>query len=263
LDDGRDLKRGETVALPVVVVLLLLIFRGIVAPMLPLVVALVAIAGALDPAGRRPGFRPVQLLGQRGDHGRAGAGGRLLACCWRAAREERAAGLAPPQAIERKLASAGRTVAFSGLTVAVSLAGLLVFAEPLLRSLAWSGIGVVLAALAARPRQSAEAAGDLSGRSCASWTTCGCPSRTTRPIGIFAWSSFSRRSLATGTLAGAQAFLRLRSYLSTARKHQMNPLARAPPALPSQPLATTSGRSLEAHGTVPPPIGRRAARQSL
>jgi RND superfamily putative drug exporter len=43
----RDLKRGETVALPVVVVLLLLIFRGIVALLLPLVVALVAIAGAL------------------------------------------------------------------------------------------------------------------------------------------------------------------------------------------------------------------------
>jgi RND superfamily putative drug exporter len=64
-------------------------------------------------------------------------------------REERAAGLAPPETIERKLASAGRTLAFSGLTVAVSLAGLLVFAEPLLRSLAWSGIGVVLVAVAA------------------------------------------------------------------------------------------------------------------
>jgi len=64
-------------------------------------------------------------------------------------REERAAGLAPPEAIERTLASARRTVAFSGLTVAASLAGLLVFAEPLLRSLAWSGIGVVLVAVAA------------------------------------------------------------------------------------------------------------------
>jgi len=64
-------------------------------------------------------------------------------------REERAGGLDLPLALERTLASAGRTVAFSGLTVAVSLAGLLVFAEPFLRSLAWGGIGVVLVAMLA------------------------------------------------------------------------------------------------------------------
>jgi RND superfamily putative drug exporter len=40
-------------------------------------------------------------------------------------------------------------VAFSGLTVAASLGGLLAFAEPFLRSLAWGGIGVVLVAMAA------------------------------------------------------------------------------------------------------------------
>ena len=38
-------------------------------------------------------------------------------------REERAAGLDLPAAIERTLATAGRTVAFSGLTVAAALAG--------------------------------------------------------------------------------------------------------------------------------------------
>jgi putative drug exporter of the RND superfamily len=47
------------------------------------------------------------------------------------------------------MATAGRTVAFSGLTVAASLCGLLAFAEPFLRSLAWGGIGVVLVALVA------------------------------------------------------------------------------------------------------------------
>jgi RND superfamily putative drug exporter len=64
-------------------------------------------------------------------------------------REERAAGLELPEAIERTLATAGRTVAFSGLTVAASLCGLLAFAEPFLRSLAWGGIGVVLVAMVA------------------------------------------------------------------------------------------------------------------
>src|SRR4030095_13715653 len=52
-------------------------------------------------------------------------------------------------AIERTLATAGRTVAFSGLTVAAALCGLLAFAEPFLRSLAWGGIGVVLVAMVA------------------------------------------------------------------------------------------------------------------
>ena len=64
-------------------------------------------------------------------------------------REERAAGFELPEAIERTLATAGRTVAFSGLTVAASLCGLLAFAEPFLRSLAWGGIGVVLVAMVA------------------------------------------------------------------------------------------------------------------
>jgi putative drug exporter of the RND superfamily len=64
-------------------------------------------------------------------------------------REERAGGLELPEAVERTLATAGRTVAFSGLTVAASLCGLLAFAEPFLRSLAWGGIGVVLVAMTA------------------------------------------------------------------------------------------------------------------
>ena len=56
-----------------------------------------------------------------------------------------------PEAVERTSATAGVTVAYSGSTVAVSLAGLLVFDSQGLRSLAIGGIGVVLlAVLAAR-----------------------------------------------------------------------------------------------------------------
>ena len=45
------------------------------------------------------------------------------------------------------MATAGRTIVFSALTVAVALAALLVFDDPTIRSLALAGIGVVLAAL--------------------------------------------------------------------------------------------------------------------
>jgi RND superfamily putative drug exporter len=64
-------------------------------------------------------------------------------------REERARGFAVRTALDRTLATAGRTVMFSGLTVAVALAGLLLFDSSGLRSLAFGGIGVVLVAVVA------------------------------------------------------------------------------------------------------------------
>jgi putative drug exporter of the RND superfamily len=146
----EDLERGERLALPVLLLLLLFVFRGIVAAMTPLLVAVVAVAGALlillgvsevaDISVYSVNVITMLGLGLAVDYS-------LLVIS--RFREERAAGLEPPAAIERTLATAGRTVAFSGLTVAASLCGLLVFAEPFLRSLAWGGIGVVLVAMVA------------------------------------------------------------------------------------------------------------------
>jgi RND superfamily putative drug exporter len=64
-------------------------------------------------------------------------------------REERSAGLDIEHAVERTVATAGVTVAFSALTVAVALCGLFVLDVPALHSIAAGGIGVVLAAMAA------------------------------------------------------------------------------------------------------------------
>jgi RND superfamily putative drug exporter len=146
----EDLERGETLALPVMVVLLFLVFRGVVAALTPLLVAVVAVAGALlillgvsevaDISAYSVNVVTMLGLGLAVDYS-------LLVIS--RFREERAAGLELPAAIERTLATAGRTVAFSGLTVAASLCGLLVFAEPFLRSMAWGGIGVVLVAMVA------------------------------------------------------------------------------------------------------------------
>ena len=47
------------------------------------------------------------------------------------------------------MATAGRTVAFSGLTVALSLAALLVFPLAFLRSFAYAGVAVVVLAVLA------------------------------------------------------------------------------------------------------------------
>jgi RND superfamily putative drug exporter len=146
----EDLERGERLALPVMLLLLLFVFRGIVAAVTPLLVAVVAVAGALlillgvsevaDISVYSVNVITMLGLGLAVDYS-------LLVIS--RFREERAAGHELPAAIERTLATAGRTVAFSGLTVAASLCGLLVFAEPFLRSMAWGGIGVVLVAMVA------------------------------------------------------------------------------------------------------------------
>jgi putative drug exporter of the RND superfamily len=146
----EDLERGERLALPVMLVLLFLVFRGVVAAVTPLLVALVAVAGALlillgvsevaDISAYSVNVVTMLGLGLAVDYS-------LLVIS--RFREERAGGLELPEAIERTLATAGRTVAFSGLTVAAALCGLLAFAEPFLRSLAWGGIGVVLVAMTA------------------------------------------------------------------------------------------------------------------
>jgi putative drug exporter of the RND superfamily len=146
----RDLEHGERLALPVMLLLLLVVFRGIVAAATPLLVAVVAVAGALlillgvsevtEVSAYSVNVITMLGLGLAVDYS-------LLVIS--RFREERAAGHELPAAIERTMATAGRTVAFSGLTVAASLCGLLVFAEPFLRSMAWAGIGVVLVALVA------------------------------------------------------------------------------------------------------------------
>src|SRR5262249_13436533 len=61
-------------------------------------------------------------------------------------REELHAGRAPPDAVGRPVQPAGKTVAFSALTVAVALAALLVFPLAFLRSFAYAGVGVALIA---------------------------------------------------------------------------------------------------------------------
>src|ERR671934_400847 len=111
--------------------LLLVVFRGITAAVTPLLMAVVAIAGALlillgvsevaDISVYSVNVVTMLGLGLAVDYS-------LLVIS--RFREERAAGRELPAAIERTLATAGRTVAFSGLTVAASLVGLLLFAEP-------------------------------------------------------------------------------------------------------------------------------------
>ena len=76
----------------------------------------------------------------------------LIVTRWR---EERGRGADNAQAVERALATAGRSVLFSGLTVAISLAALIALPVPFLRSVGFTGLLIpvvsVIAALTLLP----------------------------------------------------------------------------------------------------------------
>ena len=146
----QDLVRGEALALPVAFVAMVVLLGGVLAAGLPVLLSLASVGGAMlvllgasavgDVAVYSINVVTMFGIGLGIDYGLL-IMGRF--------REERAAGRTIPEAVERTSATAGVTVAYSGLTVAVSLAGLLVFDSQGLRSLAIGGIGVVLLAVLA------------------------------------------------------------------------------------------------------------------
>ncbi|MGW8886463.1 MMPL family transporter [Streptomyces sp. NPDC055749] len=146
----EDLLRAELIALPVTLVLLVMVFGSAIAALLPLGVGIVAILGTNAVLRGITEFTDVSVFAQN----LTTALGLGLAIDYalfivRRFREELAAGADPRTAVGATLRTAGRTVLFSALTVAVSLAAMLVFPQYFLRSFAYAGIAVVLLAAAA------------------------------------------------------------------------------------------------------------------
>ena len=146
----EDLVRGEMIALPLAFIALVVVFGGLLAATLPLALALASVAGAiiLLALATTTGDLAVYSINVVTMFG-IGLGIDYGLIVISRFREERAHGLAVREAIDRTITTAGRTVAYSGLTVAVALSGLLVFDSSGLRSLALGGIGVVLVAVLA------------------------------------------------------------------------------------------------------------------
>ncbi|MET7402347.1 MMPL family transporter [Dactylosporangium sp. NPDC005572] len=140
----RDFLRAELVILPLVVLMLWWVYRRIAAALVTLAIGLFAVAGSLallrlvvaagvDVSTFASNIALVMGIGLGVDYG--------LFMIFRY-REELPHG---PGAVARTVRSAGRTVVFSGATVAASVAVL--FAFPFLSSFAWAGLAVVLAAV--------------------------------------------------------------------------------------------------------------------
>jgi RND superfamily putative drug exporter len=146
----RDLLRGEAIALPIAIIAMFFILGGTVAAGMPLLVAFagVVMSLALLVGATMIGdvsifsVNVVNMLG-------IGLGidyGLLLVNRFR---EERGNGRDVHDAVAQTVATAGTTVMFSALTVAVAMSGLFVFGIPLLTSFGIAGLGVVLLCMAA------------------------------------------------------------------------------------------------------------------
>ena len=137
---GEDLARAEMIALPILLVLLLFVFRGVVAAMLPLFVGVLTIFGTF--LGLRL-VNEVELLSVFALN-LATALGLGLAIDYSLFvlsryREEIGRGSSERAALRATMAAAGRTVAFSSLTVATALLALTVFPHRFLYSMGISG----------------------------------------------------------------------------------------------------------------------------
>lgn len=146
----EDLTRAEMIALPITLVLLVMVFGSAIAALLPLGIGIVAILGTNAILSGLTAFTDVSVFAMN----LTTALGLGLAIDYalfivRRFREELSTGAAPLTAIGTTLRTAGRTVLFSALTVAVSLAAMLVFPQYFLRSFAYAGMAVVLLAAAA------------------------------------------------------------------------------------------------------------------
>ncbi len=145
-----SLGRAELIAIPLTLILLVFVFRSVIAATLPLLVGGMAIMGT---------FLTLFVLGSVTDVSiyainlttALGLGLSIDYSLFIVSRyrEELRRGLPVHDAVVRTVQTAGRTVTISALTVAVSLSALLIFPMYFLRSFAYAGIAVVLLAMTA------------------------------------------------------------------------------------------------------------------
>jgi uncharacterized membrane protein YdfJ with MMPL/SSD domain len=143
-----DLARAELITLPLVAVLLVVFFRGVVVALLPLLMGGFAVAAALACIRLLTHVTEVSVFAMN-IVTFVGLGVAIDYSLFMAMRfrDELAAGASPERALEHTLQTSGRTIAYSGAAVAVSLLSLAVFPLALLRSVAFAGALVVLMSL--------------------------------------------------------------------------------------------------------------------
>ncbi len=152
---SEDLARAELVSLPLVIVLSLLIFGSGVAALMPALLGAIAVLGALAVVRLITGVTEVSVFSINVIT-LLGTGLAIDYALFVISRFREELGRLPeddPNASETAMrvtmATAGRTVLFSGLTVAAAMSSLLIFPQNFLRSLGYGGVAAVLVAVLA------------------------------------------------------------------------------------------------------------------
>ncbi len=143
-----DLRRAETVSLPLALLLLLLVFGSVVAAGLPIGVGVLAVVGGMGCTLFLARYVDVSVYATN-IVSMIGLGVAIDYSLFFVSRFREEVGVRPvSDAIARTMATAGRAIVFSGLTVAIGLAGFMFFDVGDLRTMGLAGtIVVVLAVL--------------------------------------------------------------------------------------------------------------------
>lgn len=147
---SNDLERSELISAPAVFVLLLLVFGTPLAALLPSAVGFLAVLGTLASLRFWTSVTEVSVYSLNLATALSlGLGIDYSLFVLARYREEVAAGRGRREAVRIAVCTAGRTVAFSAVTVAAGLSSMALFPVYYLRSFAYAGIAVVLSAAVA------------------------------------------------------------------------------------------------------------------
>jgi putative drug exporter of the RND superfamily len=146
----KDLLTMESIAIPLSFLVLVWVFGGLLAGALPVAVGLFAIVGSLAVLRAVTFVTDVSIFALN----LSVAMGLALAIDYTLLiisryRDELADGADREQALMRTMSTAGRTVVFSAMTVALSMVAMVLFPMYFLKSFAYAGIAVVALAAAA------------------------------------------------------------------------------------------------------------------
>jgi len=152
---SEDLARAETISMPIVVLLALLIFGSLVAASMPALVGLLAMVGALALVRVISTFTEVSVFSVN-VISLLGIGLAIDYALFVISRFREELAQLPEYgpdsaaiAVRRTMSTAGRTVLFSGLTVAAAMSSLLIFPQAFLKSMGYGGMAAVLVAMLA------------------------------------------------------------------------------------------------------------------
>ena len=146
----NDLKIAEAIAIPLNILMLLFVFGAAVAAGLPMIVALGSITGSFFVIYIITQFTDVSVFALNLITGLGlGLGIDYALLIVNRYREELARTNDVAASVIKTVTTAGRTVFFSGITVALVLASMMLFPQYFLKSFAYAGVSVVLFAVLA------------------------------------------------------------------------------------------------------------------